>query len=345
MAAAQGSKTQPPWGRTELSGIIMIDVTSLITGGILGRVRTFSACREEGDFCMHNQMTPRNERRRRHVRWSMRLAAIFALLIGGIGIVASQPVSAAGTQEMTILVLGVSAPPDTAIDVGNRPTSISVMHIDRASGQCATLAIPSASLVELPGYGETRIRHALMVGGIPFQQLVTEIYLGIDIDQYVLVDFTGFQELVDAAGGITVDISPDLTSPAIPTAGRQTINGAQALAHARYGGNDIFLRLQRQQELIRGIVESLDGVDLLTKANDITPAVRDHLRTDFDLQELVEVGKYLRDNCSGDAMQTQIIPGTSVYGSIVDPLFDVPLEYIVSTPEDVQASVDTLLGN
>ncbi len=44
-------------------------------------------------------------------------------------------------------------------------------------------------------------------------------------------------------------------------------------------------------------------------------------------------------------MQTQIIPGTSVYGSIVDPLFDVPLEYIVSTPEDVQASVDTLLGN
>jgi LCP family protein required for cell wall assembly len=267
------------------------------------------------------------------------------MLLAGTTLSAAQPASAQDVSEpMTILIMGVNAPPDTAIDVGVRPIALTVMHIDPATGSCTNLAIPSDSLVELPGYGETKIRHALMVGGIPFQQMVTETYLGIDIDHYVLVDFTGFEELVNAVGGVTVNVAPELTSPSVPNAGTQRIDGEQALAYARYGGGGDFVRIQRQQALIQGIIQALDGLNLVTEANDVLPAVQDHVRTDLGVQNMAAVGNYFSDHCSNAAMEMDTIPGEIVYGSIVDPLFDVPLSYVVSDPAVVQQKVDALLG-
>lgn len=293
---------------------------------------------------MSLQTTPQRATIKRSASRLLRFAAVFALLLGSIGLFGAQPASAAGAQPWTLLIMGVNAPPDTAVDIGVRPIALTVMHIDPATGSCANLGISSDSLVELPGYGETKIRHALMVGGIPFQQLVTETYLGIDIDHYLLVDFTSFPGLIDAVGGIEVNISPGLTSPAIPNSGRQKIDGAQALAHARYGGGGDFVRIQRQQELIDGIIGAMAGLDFLTKANSVTKTVEQHLRTDLGLQELAAAGKYFNDHCANGAMRMDTIPGEIVYGPIVDPLFDVPLSYVVSTPEDVQAKVDALLG-
>ncbi|MCO5220196.1 MAG: LCP family protein, partial [Thermomicrobiales bacterium] len=105
------------------------------------------------------------------------------------------------TDPMTILIMGVDARPGQAIDIGVRPDALMVLRLDPESGTCRGLAIPRDSLVELPGYGETKINHALMLGGIPYEELVVELYLGIEIDHYALIDFTGFEDLVDAVGG------------------------------------------------------------------------------------------------------------------------------------------------
>jgi LCP family protein required for cell wall assembly len=276
----------------------------------------------------------------------LRILAAAALLLTGTLLAAPQQASAQTVSEpTTLLIMGVNAPPDTDVDAGVRPTALTVMHIDPSTGSCSNLAIPSDSLAELPGYGETKIRHALMVGGIPFQELVTETYLGIEIDHYVLVDFTGFQSLVDSVGGINVDVAPDLTSPSIPTAGVQSVDGTQALGHARYGGGSDFVRIQRQQALIRGIIGELDGLNLVTKGNDLLPVVQDHVRSDLGIQEMAELGNYFNDHCSSGAMQMDTIPGDIVYGPIVDPLFNVPLSYVVSDPAVVQQKVDALLAS
>jgi anionic cell wall polymer biosynthesis LytR-Cps2A-Psr (LCP) family protein len=150
---------------------------------------------------------------------------------------------------------------------------------------------------------------------------------------------------VDAVGGIHVNISPDLTSPSVPKAGPQTIDGAQALAHARYGGGGDFVRIQRQQQLIEGVIGAMAGVDFLTEANTVTNTVEKHVRTDLGLQELANAGKYFSQHCADGAMQMDTIPGEIVSGSIVDPLLGVPLTYVVSDPAVVQAKVDALVSS
>ena len=276
---------------------------------------------------------------------NLRVAFAAMLLLSSLLVSMGAPSTAqAVSAPTTILIMGVNPTVDSAIDVGTRPIALSVMHVDPATGACSTLSIPSDSLAELPGYGETKIRHALLVGGIPFQQLVTETYLGIDIDHYVLVDFDGFEQLVDAVGGVTLTIPQELAIADLP-AGTQTLNGSQALTYARVqdAGGD-FARIQRQQALIQAIIESLNGLDLVTEANQVVSAVEDNVRTDFSLQQLADMGDFFKANCSGDGMFMDSIPGETVYGPIIDPLFDIPLSYVVSDPAVVQSKVESLIS-
>ena len=89
------------------------------------------------------------------------------------------------------LLMGVDARPGEAIDIGVRPDSLSVAAYDSATNSCRLLSIQRDSRVELPGYGMSKINHALAVGGIPYEKLVVEQFLGIPIDHYALIDFTG----------------------------------------------------------------------------------------------------------------------------------------------------------
>ncbi|HET9662530.1 MAG TPA: LCP family protein [Thermomicrobiales bacterium] len=270
-------------------------------------------------------------------------------IIGGLQDAANGAAVASGlkdpkTEPMTILIMGVDARPGAAIDIGVRPDALMVLRLDPATGACKGLAIPRDSLAELPGYGETKINHALMLGGIPYEELVVELYLGIDIDHYALIDFTGFEDLVDAVGGITITVPENLASPAVP-AGTHTIDGETALRHARYrGGPDgDFGRIQRQQEIMRALIASAGGKDLLTEANRLLPPLQDHVRTDLSLEQLVSLARYYQSNCSATGMTLDTIPGEVVYGPIIDPLFGLPLSYVVSDPKDVQTKVDELM--
>ena len=67
------------------------------------------------------------------------------------------------------------------------------------------LSIPRDTRTELPGYGQSKVNHALAVGGIPYEITVVENLLGMDLDHYGLIDFAGVTQLVDAVGGITVE--------------------------------------------------------------------------------------------------------------------------------------------
>jgi LCP family protein required for cell wall assembly len=249
------------------------------------------------------------------------------------------------SEPLTILVMGVDARPGSAIDIGVRPDALMVLRLDPEAGTCRGLAIPRDSYVELPGYGKTKINHALMLGGIPYEQLVVEQYLGIPIDHYALIDFVGFAELVDSVGGITIDVPPELASPAVE-AGRQTIDGEQALLHARYrGGPDgDFGRIKRQQQIMRGLIAAANGRDLLTEATRLLKSLEDHIRTDMTIEELVGLATTYQDQCDVEGLDMDQIPGAVVYGPLIDPLFNLPLSYVVSEPEDVADAVDQLIS-
>ncbi|CAN5637456.1 hypothetical protein BH23CHL5_BH23CHL5_14670 [soil metagenome] len=243
-------------------------------------------------------------------------------------------------EPVTIMIMGVDAREGSPIDIGVRPDALMVLRLDPVAGTCKGLAVPRDSWVELPGYGNSKINHALMVGGIPYQQLVVQNYLGIEIDHYALIDFTGFMKLVDSVGGVTITVPPELASPTVG-AGVVRLTGEQALLHARYrGGPDgDFGRIKRQQQIMRGLIDAAGGRDLLTEATSLLSSLSDHVRSDMSIDQLAGFAKQYQSSCGASGLETRQISGDVVYGPLIDSLFNMPLSYVVSDDGIIEDSV------
>jgi len=128
--------------------------------------------------------------------------------------------------------------------------------ITKAGG--GMLAVPRDTLVEIPGVGEDKINAAFATGGPELTVETLENLTQVPIDNYVVVNFGGVEEIVDAMGGITLEVDQPIQvgiegrSVSIP-AGTQRLNGLEALAYVRYRGGptaDIG-RIGRQQAFLR----------------------------------------------------------------------------------------------
>ena len=120
------------------------------------------------------------------------------------------------------------------------------------------LAVPRDTLVDIPGVGEDKINAAFASGGPELTVETLENLTGVRMNDYVIVHFGGVEEIVDALGGITLEVDKpirvgiDGRRVYIP-AGTQTLDGTQALAYVRYRGGptaDIG-RIGRQQKFLR----------------------------------------------------------------------------------------------
>jgi len=219
------------------------------------------------------------------------------------------------TTAITLLIMGVDARSGAPIDVGVRPDALAVVRLDPTTGSCRLLAIPRDTRVDLPGYGPGKVNYALMVGGVPYQQLVVENLLGIPLDGYTLIDFVAFQEVVDKVGGVEVDVPATITlrNGTEVKEGKQPMNGEQALAFARYRGTDGDVgRIKRQWAVLRALAEVEGRRDLARDVNTLLPVVSEHLRSDVDVADMAAIAKAYGSRCTADSIQTEVLAGTSV---------------------------------
>ncbi len=247
-------------------------------------------------------------------------------------------------DAVLVLLMGVDARPGEAIDVGVRPDTLVVLNLDPATDSCRMLAIPRDSRVDLPGYGASKINHALAIGGIPYEQLVVENLLGISFEHYGLIDFNGVKDLVDELGGITVDNETAFTFEGgdFPE-GEQELNGEQALAYVRYRGGDDgdFGRQKRQQDVVRAMLRQGADLEVVTALPRLLDAVEDHVRTDADLSTLIDLGKEFHSTCTAKSLETMSITGD--VATMHDAIFDEPLSFVVLEPAEVEAKLNWLL--
>src|SRR3954451_6826400 len=172
-------------------------------------------------------------------------------------------------SAQTILVLGTDArPPDTK-EPGAAPSqkcfdqqshgdaphdgceegqfrADTLMLIRAGGGSFRKLSIPRDSYAEIPGHETTKINAAFAFGGAALQIKAIEQFLGIQIDHVAIVDFTGFEDLIDAVGGVTVTVPHPLCADISGGsghgqggitlrlhAGENTLDGQKALAYSR----------------------------------------------------------------------------------------------------------------
>jgi LCP family protein required for cell wall assembly len=137
--------------------------------------------------------------------------------------------------------------------------------------------------------------------GADFLKLGVGEALGLHIDYYVLVNLEGFYRLVDALGGLTLNVNyyvpvngdtatGTLPDTYIPPGPNQHMNGGRALdfARGRFGLSD-YLRMDRQRCVLQAIVNAADPVTLLTKFQDLARTTQDIVSTDVPSAVLGDV--------------------------------------------------------
>jgi len=269
------------------------------------------------------------------------------LLLGSFGVAAAGSGGAVADRPLTVLVMGVDARPGQPIDIGVRPDALGVLRLDPAAGTCRLLTVPRDMRAELPGYGPSKVNHALVVGGVPYQRRVVEGLLGLEIDRFILVDFGGVEAVVESVGGLTLDVSEEFTAAdgLSFAAGEQTLDGARVLAYARYrGGPEGDLgRIERQQQVLRALLARAPAIEIGPLLGRLLPSLEGHLRTDLAPAEILALVRRFRPSCTGETLWTATLDGTTA--TFADPLVRQPLSYLVVAETEIARKRALLLND
>ncbi|MBW0091341.1 LCP family protein [Pseudonocardia sp. KRD-184] len=170
------------------------------------------------------------------------------------------------SDAVTFLLVGTdtrSDAPTTGEDAGggvggDRSDVLMLARVDPSRESASVVSIPRDSWVDIPGYGMNKANAAYAFGGPSLLIETVENLTQIRVDHFGVIDFAGFESMIDAVGGIDVSISEATSNDGVEfRQGLNHLDGASALAFVRqrYDLADGDLdRAQRQQAVLRALL-------------------------------------------------------------------------------------------
>jgi len=211
-----------------------------------------------------------------------------------------------------------------------RSDTMMLFSIDPSTNKASLLSIPRDLWVKIPGYGENRINAAHSLGdfyhypggGPALAKLTVQEALGVPVHYFMRINFTGFEKMVDAIGGITIDVPRHIYDSAYPDnnygtytvefqPGIQQLDGKRALEYARtrHDSND-FNRMERQQQVIMAIRDKVLSLNIpLSSIPGLVKLAGDSIVTDLNLREMIALAEMAR-SLSKDNLRTAQIDET-----------------------------------
>jgi LCP family protein required for cell wall assembly len=218
------------------------------------------------------------------------------------------------SHATNILVLGTDNAPTAARSGDNHSDSIMLVRADPSRHRIAYLSIPRDIVVPIPGVGSAKINFAMQSGGIPLAIRTVRDLTGLPINHVIEVNFASFKGLIDALGGITVDVPDAVRSNRFDCPyktstrcqqwqgwrfhkGPQHMNGEQALIYSRIRENLLnpressdFFRASRQQAVIQATLSKFTSFGTLIGAPFHAGSWVKPITTDLSTSQLIELG-------------------------------------------------------
>ena len=220
--------------------------------------------------------------------------------------------------KKNIVVMGVD---ERDGDTGRSDTLFVVM-MDPKSNNVSLLSIPRDTMVKIPGRGWDKINHAFAFGGHKLTEQTVEEFLGIQINNYVVIDFRGFKDLVDAIGGIDIDVEKDMyyedpyDNLVIDLQkGRQHLDGKTAIQYVRYRDEEGDIgRIKRQQHFMAAIYEKVTSTQIITKMPGLVKELLTMVKTDMPLTDMAKLAKAMNTTMKEQkGLNMAMVPGEPVY--------------------------------
>ncbi len=221
--------------------------------------------------------------------------------------------------KKNIVVLGVDERQEEN-DVG-RSDTLFVIMLDSNSKSASLLSVPRDTRVRIDGYGWDKINHAYAYGGREKTQQTVEELLGIRINNYVMVDFKGFEGLVDAIGGVDLDVEKDMYYydewdgfKIDLQKGRQHLDGKTAIQYVRYRDEEGDIgRIRRQQHFLLAVYEKISSADMLLRIPGLAKQLTSMVKTDMRITDMIELGRVMHSMVRDKGIAMSTVPGEPKY--------------------------------
>jgi len=233
------------------------------------------------------------------------------------------------SHKTTILLLGTDSAklPGRAGD--RHADSIMLVRTDPSKHRISYLSIPRDLLVPVPGVGSTKINAAYQAGGAPLAIRAVREFTGVKVNHVVVVDFNNFEDLIDAVGGIEVDVPKPILSNRFDcpyktarrcrqwegwrfAKGKQRMDGRRALIYARIRENKLdpretdLTRAARQQAVMSAATSDLTSIGTLARLPFKGDSLLKPLATDLSTGQILQLGWVRFRSSGGDTLYCRL---------------------------------------
>lgn len=190
------------------------------------------------------------------------------------------------TNSINALLLGVD---ERSGDRGRSDTMI-VLSLNPNTDSMLMLSIPRDTYVNIPGRGMDKINHAYAFGGVDLSVQAVEEAFDIPIHVYGRVNMEGFEQGIDALGGVTVNNTFAFTQDGTTfNEGEIFLNGDDALKYIRMRKQDPrgdFGRNERQRQVIAAAIDKAASFSSITKFGEMLEILGSNVQTDLDMKKI-----------------------------------------------------------
>ena len=220
---------------------------------------------------------------------------------------------ALASKPTLILLLGTDGDRTAARSDAQRSDSILLVRTDPKRNRLAYLSIPRDLRVDIPGHGAYKINAAFQLGGPALTLRTVRALTGLQPNHVVMVDFDDFRTVIDALGGVEIDVPKPILSnrfdcPYATDArcrqwqgwrfekGKQQMSGQRALVYSRVRENRLdpsendLTRGERQQAVVEAMTAELVGFGTFMRLPFIGEDLARPLTSDLSARELLQLG-------------------------------------------------------
>ncbi len=257
------------------------------------------------------------------------------LMARAIAAVISKPVP---KEPLNFLVMGADA--DAADPVG-RADTIMLIHVDFDKRKAVMVSIPRDFRVDIPGNGTDKINHSYHFGGPALAIKTVQQYTGLPIHHYAVVDYNGFMKLVDAIGGVDVNVKERMVDSELGDPidkGPQHMDGLTALHYVRFRNTarGDFTRIEDQQNFARALIDQSAKIQNTFKLPTLIKIGSENVQTDMSISEMLSYANDIR-SFKQDDLTTVTLPGAG------ETINDV--SYVIPDQDKVDTILDFIKKN
>lgn len=219
--------------------------------------------------------------------------------------------------KMTLLAFGI----DLTTGAQHSDT-IMVVQLDFLAKRVGVLSIPRDTYLPVPGHGITKVTHAYAHGGTPLLLQTVSDFLQVPIEHYIQVDLHGVSALVDALGGIEVDIPAAMNyedhagNLAIHfDKGRRRLNGDESVEFLRFrhDAEGDFGRIRRQQLFIREAFRQIFYTSHVLDVPVLFWRLNRHFGTNLSFDQVVGLWIDVSELFKSNRLDMQVLPASSFW--------------------------------